>query len=408
MQSNPESSPSSEEDHKYDDGRYSSPFDFNSPGAENSPLGLDDGQSDSPFDSDTGSDEGLALNLDAEPSSDGPVSSDAPLSAFDFDSDAGKGSFESDQPDETSPVFSPQYHNEPHHERPPFHMPHPAPRPRHYTLILATTGCFLSLLILLVLFKGLRVYCANPRVRADRAARIEECRTRREYRRAACLHRLRQCLSKFRFSQRSESLSTDDYEEKEAMLRGRNMNVLPVADVENHIIGTTITSLRHAHEFVGQLILAEEGRSRPFSCSNPQMQPQTRPLPEIYQPSSSRPRSIHSTTTTLPPYSYPHTQRTASPPRCSQELSREIVEVVDGFRYTPTPSDATPSVSASSFIIDDCDDGTEGTSVVDCRSRVSIETTTMGRPSVSSLSRGGRSRGGSLELAGDRYIGRFD
>jgi len=69
------------------------------------------------------------------------------------------------------------------------------------------------------------------------------------------------------------------------------------------------------------------------------------------------------------------------------------MEVVDGFRYTPSNSEATPPSSASSFVLDD--DMTES-SVVDCRSRMSIDTESVPQSEK------------SLELASDRYRGQFD
>lgn len=81
------------------------------------------------------------------------------------------------------------------------------------------------------------------------------------------------------------------------------------------------------------------------------------------------------------------------------------MEVVDGFRYTPTQSEATPDSSVSSFIIDDGDLCTES-SVVDCRSRLSMDTESLA-PSRSDDPANGKDMK-SLELAGDRYRGQFD
>lgn len=378
--------------------------------------------SDTPFDLNQDHNEKPPSNFDGIPPSDNPFDFDGsppppppppPMNApFDFDEANNEGfpNFDDDDDDDetahhssynpTKPSdVSTTYHgHKPHHERPPFRMPHPAPRPRHYKLILATAGLVVSILISTILFKGLRIYCANPRVRAERAARIEECRTKREYRKAACQHRIRQCLSRFR--RRPRARSTDDYEEKRAMLRARNANAV-TANAENHIIGTNIASLRRATELVSQLMLAEEGRSFSFANSQPQRQhssplppPEPQPSRDTLPSSSRSIRSIRSirTTTTLPPYAPP-------PPRYSQELSRDI-HIVDGFRYTPTQSDATLTSSASSFIIDD--DATES-SVVDCISRLSIATET---EADTDAIRGRRKQ--SLELAGDRYRGQFD
>lgn len=279
-------------------------------------------------------------------------------------------SYDPSKPNSVPPASHPQESgihssSKPHHERPPFRMPHPAPRHRHFDLILATGGLLISLVVFIVLFKALRLYCANPRVRAERAARIEECRTRREYRRAAVQHRFRQCLSRFR--RRSQNPDTDDYEEKRAVLRAR--------DIENHIIGADINSLCRAHEAVDQLIGAEEGQLHNFSFAShhptsaiPTHHPHHHHTqPEVIASSSRSVRSTH-TSTTLPPYA-------PLPPRYNQDLALEPgMQIVDGFRCTPSQSAATVASSASSFILDD--DVTTESSVVDCSSRLSMETET--------------------------------
>ena len=283
------------------------------------------------------------------------------------------------------PPLGPEHHPRPHHHvgSRPFHMPHPAPRHRHFRLILAVAGITISVLIFAVLFKGVRIYLSNPRVRADRAARIEECRTRREYRKAACQHRIRQCFSRFyRTGRGSQGIS--DYEEKRAILQRSDKD----GDVESHIVGADINSLRRAHAIVGQLMRAEEGRMH--APSSPQGQTSS---------SSRSVRSLQTATTTLPPYAPP-------PPRYSMELSRDM-EVVDGFRYTPSQSEATElASSASSFIINDDDFCTES-SVVDCRSRMSLDTESAAPSVRGSCAAEGRGEK-SLELVGDRHRGRFD
>lgn len=270
----------------------------------------------------------------------------------------------------------------PHH---PFRWPHHG-RHHNYKLkiVLATTALVITLVIFIILFKSIRIYLSNPRVQADRAARREECRNRREYRRAACQHRIRQCFSRLRGRRRSRSPGTDDYEEKRAMLLRRNSET----QISSHILGADIISLRRAHEIVGRLMRAEEGRIQ----NNPSAPSST--ISEV-QPIASSSRSIRSlqTTTTLPPY--------APPPRYSQELSRDM-EVVDGFRYTPSTEATEVASSASSFILNDDDLCTES-SVVDCRSRMSMDTDSVA-PSFTDRTRSKK----SLELAGDRFRGQFD
>lgn len=254
----------------------------------------------------------------------------------------------------------PSFHHRPHH------MPHPAPRHRHYRLIFATALLVVSTLILVVLVKALQVYLANPRVRADRAARIEEYRTRREYKRAACQHRFRKLISRLRCGRRRCD-SVDEDEEKECMLQRS-----PQTQVDDHIVGANIASLRRAHEIVGQLMRAEEGRANGIP-------------PFLSDTVRSNSHQAPSVVTTLPPYAPP-------PPRYSQEIGRDM-EVVDGFRYTPSVSEVTVTGSASSFVFDD--DLTES-SVVDCRSRMSMDTESVPQSRK------------SLELASDRFRGQFD
>lgn len=219
----------------------------------------------------------------------------------------------------------------------------------------------MTVVILALLLTALKVYLANPRVQADRAARREECRTRREYRRAACQHRFRQLVS--RFCPRG----TDDYEEKQAMLQQADS-----VGATQHLMGADINSLRRAHEIVGRLMRAGEGR---MENDSPRQTPK-----EEEPPIASSSRSVRSlqTTTTLPPY-------TPRPSGYSQELSRDT-EVVDGFRFTPSQSDATVTSSASSFILDDADLYTES-SVVDCRSRLSMETESINNSQTRETSR---------------------
>lgn len=85
------------------------------------------------------------------------------------------------------------------------------------------------------------------------------------------------------------------------------------------------------------------------------------------------------------------------------------MEVVDGFRYTPSQSGVTPTSSEfassiSSFVLNDEDLRTES-SVVDCQSRMSMDTGSVA-PSVFDAERGRSEK--SFELAGDQYNGRFN
>lgn len=161
-------------------------------------------------------------------------------------------------------------------------------------------------------------------------------------------------------------------------------------DASGHLLGADINSLRRAHEIVGQLVRAEQSRMPGSHAHLHHVHPYS---DGAEASSSSSVRSLR-TTTTLPPYAPP-------PPRYSQELSPDT-QVVDGFRYTPSQSDATTTSSASSFVFDDADLATES-SVVDCASRISIDTENV---SVAP-DQGDRNRK-ILELAGDRFRGQFD
>lgn len=290
----------------------------------------------------------------------------------------GSSSDKFDSKPETPSSHSPTSHR-------PFHMPHPAPRHKHFKLILAVAGFTTSILIIAVLFKALRIYLSNPRIRAECAARNEERRTRREYRRAACQHRLRQFISNFYRRSQVHDEESDDDEEKRTMLRQNDSQ----SQAESHIVGTNISSLHRAHEVVRQLIKAEEGRV------NNQALPYTQAQNETEATSSRSVRSLQ-TVTTLPPYS-------AAPPRYSQELNSEM-EIINGFRLALSPREATGiASSASSFILNDDDICTES-SVVDCRSRMSMDTESVSvAHSVRAVSRDRK----SLELAGDRFRERF-
>lgn len=110
-----------------------------------------------------------------------------------------------------------------------------------------------------------------------------------------------------------------------------------------------IRDLRRAHEIVGEMVRAEQGRQRLYHEAN---FGSSRPGP-IYEIGESSSTSGSMGVPTLPEYQAP-------PPSYEAELEGEIT-VVDGFRYTPSNTGSTPD-----------------SSVVDCNSRMSFETGSLG------------------------------
>ena len=229
----------------------------------------------------------------------------------------------------------------------PFRMPHPAPRHKYFNLIIATTAVLVSIIISASLLKALHYYCTNPRVRADRAARREERRTRREYRQAACQHRCRQFLARFSFRRNFDE--TGEYEEKRQVILNEH---------NNHLIGANILGFFRAQEAVSRRVHDEESsKEQPFIVAIEESIEQVRTYPRG-PPSLKTLRSV----STLPLYT----------PNYSQNLGNNV-EVLAGFNYTSSGSETSPSNSSGSFILDDADICTES-SVVDCRSRLSVDT----------------------------------
>ena len=234
---------------------------------------------------------------------------------------------------------------------PPYHLPHegfphlghgspnfPSEHHRHH-FIKGGVIVVLVVLILALCFRhsAHREHCISRcrKRRADRAARREERQAQREHRRAARRHKLASWWSRYR-----KPASTADYDEKRAL-------ILQQEDVLENAMQGDINTLRSAHEIVGEMMRAEEGRARLYFQAN--QPPSGRPVAELdvagIGSSRGRRRSTSST------YTQP-------PPLYEEELEGEMT-VVDGFSYTPSATDDTPD-----------------SSVVDCSPRLSFETGT--------------------------------
>lgn len=211
---------------------------------------------------------------------------------------------------------------------------------------LALAVVFLILIIVLagVLFKLISM-CRDPRRRAERAAWVEERRTKRLYRKAACEHKWKTWRRRFL------RLRSDEYEEK-------SQSVTAPDNGADNILQRQLRTLREATDLVRNLVAAEEGRAQIQSSVVPSHDQQLPYSTPEYIPSHGDSQDSHllSVDGHLPLY-------VAPPPRYEDELQGEIT-VVDGFRYTPSNSAYTPST---------VDDATES-SIVDCSPRLSFET----------------------------------
>ncbi|MCJ1386023.1 hypothetical protein MMC17_009148 [Xylographa soralifera] len=176
-----------------------------------------------------------------------------------------------------------------------------------------------SLIIIIVsLSTAIGVYLfKNPRRRADRAARWEECRRRRLYARAARQHKWKSWMSRVkeatRFSGRGQPIA-ENWEEKQT---------IAVATEEASIkhMRDELHSLRIAHGVVDGIVKAEEGRSVGISYKS-RVRRVERRSSSIYG------SGIESTVP--PPY---------------EEMSEDGDIVVNGFQYIPAGTDCTPDSS---------------------------------------------------------------
>ena len=157
----------------------------------------------------------------------------------------------------------------------------------------------------------------NPRRRADRAARWEECRRRRLYACAARHHKWKSWMSRVReatrFSGRGQPIA-ETWEEKQTIaVATEGTSIKHLRD--------ELRSLRIVHEVVDGIVKAEEGRSVGISYKARVRRAERRG-------SSVYGSGIESALP--PPY---------------EEMSDEGDIVVNGFQYIPAGTDSTPDSS---------------------------------------------------------------
>jgi hypothetical protein len=262
-----------------------------------------------------------------------PFGKDHPHPPFDGPPPFGKGHHHPPL-DGPPPRFPHGEHSLPDHQGQQPHTFHHHHRRHHVRIIKGVVALVVIAFALSFLFRQIRQRITlfhNARRSADRAARREERHNRRAYRSAARRHQWARWWNRYR-----RPCSTTDYEEKRALIIDQE-NIL-----EDAMQGE-INNLRTAHEIVGEMIRAEEGRARLYYQANlpPSRRPASAAELDAGIGSSTRP-------TSLPAY--------IPPPRYEEELEGDIT-VVDGFQYTPSATDETPD-----------------SSVVDCSPRLSFET----------------------------------
>lgn len=230
----------------------------------------------------------------------------------------------------------------PWHHGPGQHGPHFWHRhgPHHHPFFFSLGSISVFVIVASLLFRIVRKKTGlfrNQRRRRDRAARREECRNRAAYRTAAMRHQWKRWWSQFRHPE-----GTNDYEEKRS-------RILRQDDVLEDVMQSEIRDLRRAHEIVDDMMRADGQRHRLYHQAN--FGSTSRAVTPAGSPRSNDREDVDSTVGTLPLYQPP-------PPSYEQELEGDMM-VVDGFTYTPSQTDSTPD-----------------SSVVDCNSRMSFDTST--------------------------------
>lgn len=255
------------------------------------------------------------------------------------------------------------------------------PLPRYSLLTHIVPTALLLIIIGGIIFLTIRqfnLFCASPYRRAARLCSREERRNRRAYRRAAFKHAWQNWWNRYR-----RPSCTADYEEKRTL-------ILEQEGVLEDAMQDEIRGLRVAHEIVGDMFRAEEGRSRLYHQAN---MPQYSRSGLIFPNASSTPPAptVRPNVTHLPTR-YRRSSSASSqsgnsllPPQYEQELGDDI-DVVDGFMYSSTFSSEHEHIHRLDGGEADADDATPDSSVVDCSPRMSFDT--------------GRT---TLTTAGDRY-----
>jgi hypothetical protein len=253
-----------------------------------------------------------------------------------------------------------------------------------YKLLRCIIATLLFLIILSILtFLTLRHFnllCASPKCRSSRASSREERRTRRACRRAARQHAWGKWWSRYR-----RPTCPNDYEEKRTL-------ILEQEGVLESAMQDEIRDLSLAQEIAAEMVRAEEGRARLYHQANmPQQQhPLTANGAEDGATSENLPSPMTApafrTVDSLPGYprrssfaSSTNSDSNRPPPSYEQELEGDI-DVVDGFSYSRTfgggyTQQHTPTFEVGyGYRVDDADDSTPDSSVVDCSPRMSFDT----------------------------------
>ena len=169
-------------------------------------------------------------------------------------------------------------------------------------------------IVLMVFFISMYRWLKDPRRRADCAARREEWRRRRLYRRAARIQKLRNFFGIFRRQYCPLYNNVRNWDEKQVL-------VLQQEEILETVMKEEIHALRRAYHMESAVVAAEEGRND-----------------YVYEGDSrsERRRSM----ATLPGYESEGTQ----PPG----YESDTISVSDGVPYTPVDSEDTPDSSVIS------------------------------------------------------------
>ena len=160
-----------------------------------------------------------------------------------------------------------------------FGFSEPTPPSAHVTRTQAIKAFQITALITIILSLGgamLALVRRNPRLRAEIAARHEERRNRRLFRKAACRYRWQQALNRFKLfrvpwgrEQTNETSNDDDTITSPDLNNGINWSEWHekrIASEESAVVTNTtgiregLRELRKAHRLVDGMVSAEEGR----------------------------------------------------------------------------------------------------------------------------------------------------
>lgn len=190
-------------------------------------------------------------------------------------------------------------------------------------------------LILFSLITWIFIRLRDPRRRADRAARREECRNRCLYRRAALNQKWRNWFCSIRHHNhptiRAHDIVDGGWDEKRTRVL-RQEGILEevmkdnIRSIQHTYMKDNIRAVRNAHRVESHVIAAEEGRTDfIYGTDNRSERRRSRDTLPGYESEGTQPPSYDYTTTSC------------------QEMS-----VRDGFLYTPAGSEDTPDSSVIS------------------------------------------------------------